>query len=223
VADILEVPQRVLNRPVATVSEISQGVTGTTVDTVGKGVGKVTGEVAEPLRLTGGPAVAQHRPTAVTDVVTPDAEPVTEQPQRPAVTPGEAESPQARPATPASLPISKPFRTPVTAVNSGGTTRQMPTSATHAHRHAVPHRAVAAPATTSEDLPGGDGPAPLRLHLGDVSGTPTSGSGTPTEGGSAAFLPAAMASSTMACQRLPIASDVEVRRTDAEAPTVSPD
>jgi hypothetical protein len=62
------------------------------------------------------------------------------------------------------------------------------------------------------------------VHLGDVSGTPTSSwSGSPTEGGSAAFLPAAIASSTMACQRLPIASDVEVRRIDAEAPTVSPD
>jgi hypothetical protein len=75
-----------------------------------------------------------------------------------------------------------------------------------------------------EGTPGGDGSAPGQLHLGDVSGTPTtSGSGTPTAGGSAAFLPAAIANSTMACQRLPIASGVEVRRLAAEAPTVSPD
>jgi hypothetical protein len=95
-----------------------------------------------------------------------------------------------------------------------------------AHRHkVVAHAVIAEPATATEDMPGGDGPAvPLRMRLGDVSGTPTSSwSGTPTEGGSAAFLPAAIVSSTLACQRLPIVSDVEVRRCDAEAPTVSPD
>ena len=66
-------------------------------------------------------------------------------------------------------------------------------------------------------------PRPLRVHLGASAASPTTGSGTPTEGGSAAFLPAAVADSTMACHRLPIATDVEVRRHDAEAPTVSPD
>jgi hypothetical protein len=83
----------------------------------------------------------------------------------------------------------------------------------------------AEPATDRGDsTPGGDGPAaPLRLHLGDVSGVPTSGSGTPTEGGSAAFLPVAIANSTMARHVPAIASDVEARRHDAEAPTVSPD
>jgi hypothetical protein len=112
---------------------------------------------------------------------------------------------------------------PIAVLEGGPAARHLKAgSAKLAHR-GIAHRAVAGTATIQEYSPGGDGPAPLQLHLGDVSGTPTSGSGTPTEGGSAAFLPAAIASSTMACQRLPIASDVEVRRYDAEAPTVSPD
>jgi hypothetical protein len=92
------------------------------------------------------------------------------------------------------------------------------------HRHRVAP-AAHSPAAAQDENPGGSGPAaPLRPHLGDVSGTPTtSGSGTPTDGGAPAFLPAAIADSTMASHLLPIASDVEVRRHDAEAPTVSPD
>jgi hypothetical protein len=87
------------------------------------------------------------------------------------------------------------------------------------HRAAV----TAAEPETVSDTPGGDGPAPLRVHLGAANGVPASGSGTATEGGSAAFLPARVADSTVACHRLPIATDVEARRHDAEAPTVSPD
>jgi hypothetical protein len=223
VADVLDLPQRVLARPVEAVSKVGRGVIGTTVDTAAGGVGTVPGEDAGPRRLTGGPAVAQHGLTVVTDVVSADAEPVAERPQRPAVTPAEVDTPQVRPVAPASQPIDKAFRRTVAAAISGMPARPEAASATHAHRRPVLHRAEAGPATASEDSPGGDGPAPLQLHLGDVSGTPTSGSGTPTEGGSAAFLPDAIASSTMASQRLPIASDVEARRTDAEAPTVSPD
>jgi hypothetical protein len=76
---------------------------------------------------------------------------------------------------------------------------------------------------TVRDTPGGDGPAPLRVHLGAANGIPASGPGTEADGGSAAFLPAKVADSTTAHHRLPIATDVDVRRFDAEAPTVSPD
>ena len=76
---------------------------------------------------------------------------------------------------------------------------------------------------TVRDTPGGDGPAPLRVHLGAANGVPASGPGTGTDGGSAAVLPGKVADSTMACHRLPIATDVEIRRYDAGAPTVSPD
>ncbi|MFI7596399.1 hypothetical protein [Actinoplanes sp. NPDC049681] len=77
---------------------------------------------------------------------------------------------------------------------------------------------------TVRETPDGDGPAPLRVDLGAANGFPASGAGTATDGGpSAAVLPSAVADSTTACRRLPIATDVEVRRHDAEAPTVSPD
>jgi hypothetical protein len=83
---------------------------------------------------------------------------------------------------------------------------------------------AAAPDTARDTTPGSDGPEPLQVHLGALSsGISTSGSGAPAEGGSAAFLPAAVASSSMAHHRLFAATDVEVRRHDAEAPTVSPD
>jgi hypothetical protein len=78
------------------------------------------------------------------------------------------------------------------------------------------------PATVQE-TPGGDGPAPLQVHFGAVSGIPTSGSGAPTEGGSAAFLPVAVGENAVASHRLARATDVEARHHDAEAPTVSPD
>ncbi|WP_203782669.1 hypothetical protein [Paractinoplanes rishiriensis] len=222
VADILEVPQRVLTRPAKTVVDVA---TAATVDTAKTGVDVVTREVVEPTRLTGEPAADPHRLTAVTDDVTPDADPVAERPQEPAVAPEPVAAAPAPAVTAGHARIVKALPAPVAAVKHGVPARHSKTaSASIAHRHPVMHRAVAGTAAVTEDSPGGDGPAPLQVHLGDVSGTPTSSwSGSPTEGGSPAFLPAAIASSTMACQRLPIASDVEVRRIDAEAPTVSPD
>ena len=166
-------------------------------------------------------------------------QPVVERPQQPADEPVAAPSSDPAPVMAASrtlipaFPVSAPVAGPraVAQVKHGKATSG---SSAHRHHRALPqrkthatvHHAVRAePATVQEDsTPGGDGPAaPLRLHLGDVSGTPTSASGTATDGGCAAFLPAAIANSTMACHRLALASDVEARRHDAEAPTVSPD
>ncbi|MGA5305223.1 hypothetical protein ACPCHT_35315 [Nucisporomicrobium flavum] len=85
----------------------------------------------------------------------------------------------------------------------------------------APTRSAGVRDTVSE-TPDGEGPAQVRL--GAANGAPASGSGTATDGGpSAAVLPSAIADSTMACHRLPIATEVEVRRHDAEAPTASPD
>ncbi|WP_213006453.1 hypothetical protein [Paractinoplanes toevensis] len=227
VADILEVPQRVLTRPAETVDEIALGDTGTDVDTAVSGVGTVLRGVAGPLRLTGGSAPHQHISTAVTDLIgiQDDARPATERPLAPAVEPMQVEASPAPVAQPNRVRLSKALRAPAAALRSGIAARHVKATSApvvHRHRHAAAHAAVAGPETVRGGTP--DGPAaPLQLHLGDVSGTPTSGSGTPTEGGSAAFLPAAIANSTVACHRLPIASDVEVRRYDAEAPTVSPD
>ncbi|WP_433372621.1 hypothetical protein ACQPZX_00155 [Actinoplanes sp. CA-142083] len=240
VADILDVPRRVLTHPVEAVSEVTHGHTGTTVDTTVGGVATVLREVAGPLRLTGGPDLAPQRVIAtVTDTVVavPDAHLVDERPQQPAVSPlpaetGIPETPAAVDAAPmAPAQVSKAMPAPAAvAVRAGAVIRHTKAASHHlAHRHRAAHPAVTERATAGETWPAGDGPdgdgpaAPLQLHLGDVSGTPTTGSGTRTEGGSAAFLPAAIVSSAMACHPLPIVSDVEVRRHDAEAPTVSPD
>ncbi|WIM96587.1 hypothetical protein ACTOB_000028 [Actinoplanes oblitus] len=96
-------------------------------------------------------------------------------------------------------------------------------SRSHLHRHAPVARPVA-PERLREDVPGGDGPAPARTNLGAVSGIPAgSGSGGSSETGSSAVLPSGIANGPVACHRCPIAPDVDARRNDAEAPTVSPD
>jgi hypothetical protein len=220
---ILEVPRRVLTRPAGTVTEVVDGTTRTTVDTAARGVGLVLREVAGPLRLTGGPAPTSQRLTAVTDTVTRYARPAAELPPHPAVTPAGAASLEVpvAPANRVHISNSRPAGTAPGHTNAG------PAKSRPGHVKKAGYekkKAVAGSATAREGTPGGDGSAPGQLHLGDVSGTSTtSGPGTPTEGGCAAFLPAAIANSTMACQRLPIVSGVEVRRLAAEAPTVSPD
>ncbi|WP_285561536.1 hypothetical protein, partial [Actinoplanes regularis] len=95
-------------------------------------------------------------------------------------------------------------------------------SRSHAHRHAPAARPVA-PEAIREDAPGGDGSAPTRMNLGAVSGIPAGGSGSSTESGSSAVLPAGIANGPVACHRCPVAPGVDARRHDAEAPTVSPD
>jgi hypothetical protein len=87
------------------------------------------------------------------------------------------------------------------------------------------HTAVEADAPEAVRVtPAGDGPAPLQgWYFGAVSGIPAIGSGAPTEGSSAAFLPVAVGEHAVASHRLPLAADVEARHHDAEAPTVSPD
>jgi hypothetical protein len=90
----------------------------------------------------------------------------------------------------------------------------------------IPHRTavMAAERVTVRETPGGDGPAPLRARLGAASGFLAAGQGTATDGGaSAAVLPATVTSGEPASRRLPITTDAEARRHDAEAPTASPD
>ncbi|WP_030440905.1 hypothetical protein [Actinoplanes subtropicus] len=216
VSDILAVPQRVLARPAETVRLIAHDPTGTTVDTAKGGVDTVLHGVAEPLRLTGGPEPAPQRMLAVA------ADPVSDQ----VVSPAPAVAPEViAPARATSVKISKALPVPtagaVRAVAVARQTKPVPHRIVHRHRTARP--AAAERATAGGNSPGGDGSTTPQLHLGDVSGTPTSGSGTRTEGASAAFLPDAIANSTVACRLLPIAAGDQVRRHDAEAPTVSPD
>ncbi|MCO8277594.1 hypothetical protein M1L60_44155 [Actinoplanes sp. TRM 88003] len=217
VADILDVPQQVLTRP-DTDDDIDHEPFATIVDVV-PDVDEVADEVAAPLRPTGGEAAPDQRLTPVTEPVTEVVLPADQEEPQPAPVPQEAEhtaeTSRAQPA-----PVSG-----VRAVVPGKHSKTSSAPSAHRHHHHTAHAVSARPATEpGDDTPGGDTPAaPLRLHLGEVSGTPASGSGTPTEGGSAAFLPAAIANSTVARHVPAIAPDVEARRYDAEAPTVSPD
>jgi len=225
VADVLDVPRRLMTRPAETLTEVTQGHTGTPADLALGGVDQVLRKIAGPIRLTGGPAITRQLLTRATVPAVRTPRPAAGRPQHPAVAPV-YEVPRALPvAVPVSrAPISTVHRVPVAAPRASAPVKRGRTaSVPSAHRRRTAHSATTAPATATGETPGGDGPAGWQLHLGDVSGTPTSGSGTPTEGGSPAFLPAAIAESTMACHLLPIATDVEVRRYDAEAPTVSPD
>ncbi|GAA2680651.1 hypothetical protein [Actinoplanes palleronii] len=95
-------------------------------------------------------------------------------------------------------------------------------SRSHVHRHAPAARPVASVAIR-ETVPDGDGPAPARMNLGAVSGVPAGGPGASTESGSSAVLPGGIVNGPVACHRCPVAPDVDARRHDAEAPTVSPD
>nr|WP_221380916.1 hypothetical protein [Actinoplanes polyasparticus] len=224
VSDILDVPRQVLTRPV-TDDDVVPEPSAAIVDVFD--VDKDRDEVAAPLRLTG-EAAPDQRLTLATDPVA-DVELPAEQEElpgelQPAPLPQEAE----QTAEPSRKPLQQVLPAPVAgrpaaAPVKHGKASSVPSA--HRQHHHTAHAVTAQPATEPEDnTPGGDAPAaPLRLHLGEVSGIPASGPGVPTEGGSAAFLPAAIANSTTARHVPAIAPDVEVRRYDAEAPTVSPD
>jgi hypothetical protein len=226
---LLPVPARALTRPAGA---LTPGATGSSVVRVIRGI---TG----PLRLTGGPADSPLVPVTarlvrsvhpVIGLLPHAAAPAVAAP-RPIAAPvahgARIQHPVAAPTAPWLTPMSS-------AVQTGPAPSTVATADLPNVRHAAapartalhPHpvsRTVAGPETVRETPYDGDGPAPLQVHLGAVSGLSTGGSGAPTEGGSAAFLPAAVAASSMAFQRLAQPTDVEVRRYDAEAPTVSPD
>ena len=213
-------------------------------------VDRVVREISGPLRLTGGPADSQPlAPVAapitrtlrpVTDLLL-DVAPATAHRPAPATAPAVDEAtPRPQPVTmPAAVEAVQPVRDVVATepeaiapVATGSeaiapvATVAAASEAPAGKRHtvtggqpvAVP---AAAPDTVRDATPGGDGPAPLQVHIG-AGGIPTSASGAPTEGGSAAYLPVTVAGDPVA-HRSPSATDVGVRRHDAEAPTVSPD
>jgi hypothetical protein len=77
--------------------------------------------------------------------------------------------------------------------------------------------------TAAPSAPGRPQPAPMRMYLGAGTGIPSSGSGSPTEGGAFGTVSSSVAGSMVAFHRLPAATDVAVLRLDAEDTTVSPD
>jgi hypothetical protein len=89
---------------------------------------------------------------------------------------------------------------------------------THRHRAGQAER----PGTAPLEVPG-ELPAPLQSQFGATGSVPAAGSGAPTEGSSAAVLPAAVGVQAVASHRLPPVADVEVRHQYAGAPNVQPD
>ncbi|MEV4640844.1 hypothetical protein AB0J80_26240 [Actinoplanes sp. NPDC049548] len=209
---VTTIPKRLVD----TVGEVTHS---TDADSALGGVDRVIRDLTAPVRLTG-EAVDTRTLVPVTDVVTglPQhaAEPDAAAPQN-------APEPDAGATTPDVAFLEQPRATDEhksAPVLTQDLVRH-PVGKT-VTRHQVAHAAFV-PETVREK-PDGDGPAPLRVDLGAANGFPASGAGTATDGGpSAAVLPSAVADSSTACRRLPIATDVEVRRHDAEAPTVSPD
>ena len=234
-ASLLAAPVRAIAQPAetltTTLSEATRKDRTTDATTVLGGVDRVVRELTGPLRLTGGPEDSPLAP--VTAPLIRTLRPVTDLLPHTAMPAMTAQRPIAAPAvhrTTTGSGVTDTGPAPKTIVGTAGSgsvwhpvlSGWTATDRTVVHRHRVTATAIE-PEAVREPTPGGDGPAPLRVHLGAVSGIPTTGSGAPTEGGSAAFLPAAVAASSMAFHRLPIATDVKVRRNDAEAPTVSPD
>lgn len=227
VTSVLDAPVRVLTRPVVdTVDKVTHGESDAApvLGTAGHVVRDLTG----PSRLTDGAADPQQlAPAAAPLTRTPDPVSDTTQDDLP-VAPEVAE-----PVAPRPVPAAAAGRiADVVPVTTPAGARQLIVTERHApHRSSsvlnrMEDRAVVAAATDTlrDTTPGGgDLPASPRVQFGALSGISTSASGAPTEGGSAAFLPAAVASGVMASHQLLRATDVEVRRFDAEAPTVSPD
>jgi hypothetical protein len=222
-------------------------VLATTVDdavssTDETGVPAVVRELTAPLRLTGGPvgttvttpvtrtirvAPLVRTPRPVTDLLHHEAvpaavhEPAAAAPTRTVPAAGPARLPGA--ATVVRLPAVKPAGSLAIGVRlrtQGGNGTDIARRSADVDRHTA---ATTASPVSVRPAPGSPEPAPLRVHLGDVSSIPTSGPGSPSEGGCPATVPAAVAASRMACHQLAIATDVEVRRYDAGSPTVSPD
>ncbi|GIF11555.1 hypothetical protein [Actinoplanes teichomyceticus] len=172
-----------------------------------------TGHVADPGPAPL-PAGAPEAPAPVTDaVVIP--RPAAALPEPPAATgTAVATAPPARAGG-----FTRALRAPA---GDSPVRRAEARSRSHAHRHATAARPVA-PEAIRTRAPGGDRPVPARRSPGAVSGIPVGGPGAFTENGSSAVLPSPIADGAVACHRCATAPDVDVRRHDAEAPTVSPD
>lgn len=201
-------------------------------------VDRVVRELSGPLRLTGGPADSRQL-APVAAPLTPTPRPVTDRPPpavpagaqgaRSADAPGTGEAVATRTADPGRTNPAEATGRPAAPAAQAASAQVVRTTGSVSKRHPLvtdrhPAAVMAAgPEIHRDTTPDGDGPAPLRVHLGALSGLSTATSGAPTEGGSPAFLPAAVAGSTVAHHRLLKAADVGARRHDAEAPTVSPD
>ena len=246
-ARVIAQPVRVVTETLDEATQVSRTNDATTA--LGA-ADRVVRELSGPLRLTGGPDSRPLAPVAapltrtlrpVTDLLQPHvaaphvaaphvAAPseTDSKPASPSSEPADAGTPDTRATGTAAQGTDPVPDVPASGLTAGHRTSVGPTGSVRQRHPIVADRTptaatAAAPGTVRKNTPGGDGPAPLRVHLGAVSGIPACGSGAPTEGGSIAVLPAAVVTSATALSGLRGATDVEARRHAAEAPTVSPD
>ncbi|HEY7271144.1 MAG TPA: hypothetical protein VH502_00325 [Actinoplanes sp.] len=238
-ASLLPAPVRALPVRSDAAPDRSTGATASVV--------RVVRGITGPLRLAGGPAksplaplVRTLRPVTgllphvagpVTDVLAHTAKPAVTAPPRPTARPAvhgtRTQHPIAAPAASRVIPAGTMVQTgpalrTTAAADLPGARYAATPDRTVAHPHSVSHT-ITEPDTVRQTPYGGDGPASPQGQFGAVNGLSTGGSGAPTVGGSAAVLPSAVAAGSMGFHRLAQPTDVEVRRSDAKAPTVSPD
>jgi hypothetical protein len=215
-SSVMAAPARVLSRPAGVLTE--------TLDEVApekNAVTRVVRDLAGPLRLTGGPADSRQ-PAPVTAPRTKTSSPVVDlrqHEQAPDHTSHQDKRSHRDTGSGAAASTPTEDTAPVHPAGAHRSVSERHTTVSHRHPATV---TATSPDAVRDALPRDDGPAPLQVHFGAISGS-TAGSGAPTEGGSAAVLPAAFGSGPVADHRQPRATDVEARRNDAEAPTVSPD
>ncbi|MEU4692081.1 hypothetical protein [Actinoplanes sp. NPDC023714] len=180
-----------------------------------------------PSRTSDGPADDRERPEPAEDAADTVTEPKQEAPAAsPQVAdPSPAGSAVVPPAEPrAALPTSADHSTRADHAPRGESSprRAKAESRSHVHRR-VPAARPAPAETVRQEEPVDDGHTPARMNLGTVSGIPAGGPGASPEVGPAAVLPARVVNDAVDGHRFPFAADVEARRNDAVAPTVSPD
>ena len=206
------------------------------------GVDGLVKVLAAPFRLTDGPARTRGllAPLPTTEPIVQSLRPFTD------LLHSAADPAQARPdtdlsavsfapAVPAHAPVVQALSAdgvpglplaPTADLVRGGEHGTGTASLLALQRFAAAHLPDGLAATTPgmTDAPSRPDNAPMRGHLGAVGGAPATGSGAPfSEGGSSATVPSSVVGNAVAGSRLPAATSVEVRRHDAEAPTVSPD
>ena len=204
-------------------------VAGGTIDAAAPGTGRVIRDLTAPVRLPG-EAVQPGQTTPVAAAPEEDRpEPGRgttasgPEPTEPVTVPVGADRPQGEQPT-AGQPRGERSTAGVPRDEQRHVTAEPAATRDTVGKTEVRHPDADSVATHGpvRETPDGDGP--VRVHLGAANGAPASGSGTTTDSGpTAAVLPPAIADSTTACRLLPIATEVEVRRHDAEAPTASPD
>ncbi|BBH65476.1 hypothetical protein ACTI_21610 [Actinoplanes sp. OR16] len=178
-----------------------------------------------PSRTSDGPADDRTRPEPAEDVADTVTEPEPDTTASAVAVPPSAGSAVIPPAEPrAALSISAGA-----SIEASHAPRAVPAakrakaeSRNHVHRR-VPAARPAPAETVRKERPVDDGHTPARMNLGTVSGIPASGPGASPEVGPAAVLPARIVNGAVEGHRFPFAADVEARRNDAVAPTVSPD